>query len=63
MDKIAQQDLEWAKLMAQLEHECSFDKNQFLAIAFGVAAPIMPAEKKIEIVEGIIKFISNHKSK
>ena len=63
MDKIAQQDLQWAKLMHQLEHECSFDKNQFLAVAFGVGAPIMPAEKKIEIVEGIIKFISVHQPK
>jgi hypothetical protein len=59
MENTAQINLQLVNLMHQLEHECYLGENQFDAIKFAIASAKIPAETKIQIIEGIDETIKS----
>jgi hypothetical protein len=56
MKTTEQYEMHWADLMHQLEHSTTFSKRQFRSIGYVVASLKAKTEKKIEIIEEIIKW-------
>ena len=56
MNTIEQQEMHWADLMHQLEHNTTFSKRQFRSIRYIVASLKASTDKKISIIEQIISW-------
>ena len=56
MNTIEQQEKHWSDLMHQLEHNTTFSERQFHSIGYIVSSLKASTEKKISIIEEIIKL-------
>jgi hypothetical protein len=56
METIDRQEMYWANLMHQLENNTTFSERQFHSIGYIVSSLKVSTEKKISIIEEIIKL-------